>query len=533
MKPLNLRRLFLLLVFMALSSPAQGFLTDGLVAYYPFNGNANDASGNGFNPVAVNATLCPDRFGNTNQAYFFNGYNNNIQFSTPPLTQTTNWTLSAWVQPASLYQDGYVINMGWDNGAYGDGYALAVNGGNGFESDGGALGGVFGGEGFFGSGYWFPTNNEWYQVVMLNNAGVTSFYVNGVATPEGNSRIPLVPSSFTIGSAYGVRYFNGAIDEVRIYNRALLTNEVAALYAYSSTPSPHAATGVAILANGFVIAVTITDGGYGYTNTPAVHFVGGGGHGAQGVAIMTNGFVTGVTMTEAGFGYTNAPAVAFDPPYIFNPILNIAPMSFLSFSNLAVGGSYELQQLAGWYWTNQAATFTAASSVFTQMVAGAAGSSQYRLALNPSPSQAFATPQIVNGFVVGATVTSGGSGYVSSPAVEILGHGGTNATATAQISGGVVTSVSITDAGIGYTNTTRIEIAPPPAAAIFPNVQPVMRLDSARLAPFATYQIQFAPIKGGAWENWNGGLFVPTSAVNSQFLFITNGTGFFRLLYQP
>ena len=166
------------------------------------------------------------------------------------------------------------------------------------------------------------------------------------------------------------------------------------------------------------------------------------------------------------------------------------------------------------------------------MFSGVVNSGEYRLALNPVPSQALATPEVVNGFVVGATVTSGGSGYATRPAVAIVGRGGTNATAISQISGGVVTGISITDAGIGYTNATTVQIAPPPAAAIAPSVQPVMRLDSANLAPYDNYQIQFTPTISGTWGNWNGGLFTPTAMTNSQFLFITNGTGFFRLLYQ-
>jgi hypothetical protein len=219
------------------------------------------------------------------------------------------------------------------------------------------------------------------------------------------------------------------------------------------------------------------------------------------------------------------------PPLIPNPVLYIAPMSFLAFSNLTLGGVYQLQQSVGWYWSNQPVSFTATNALYTQMVAGVADSGDYRLALNPVPAQAFATAQVVNGFVVGATVTSGGSGYVTSPAVTIVGGGGTNATAISHISGGVVTSITITDAGIGYTNPPTLRIAPPPAAAVSPTVLPVMRVDSANLAPYDNYQIQFKPDLGGTWGNWNGGLFSPTDVTNSQYLFITNGVGFFRLEY--
>jgi len=88
-------------------------------------------------------------------------------------------------------------------------------------------------------------------------------------------------------------------------------------------------------------------------------------------------------------------------------------------------------------------------------------------------------------------------------------------------------------AGIGYTNTPAIEIGQPPAAAVSPAVQLVMRVDSANLAPYDNYQIQFTPGLGAPWGNWNGGLFTPTDVTNPQYLFVTNAAGFFRLLYVP
>jgi hypothetical protein len=208
-------------------------------------------------------------------------------------------------------------------------------------------------------------------------------------------------------------------------------------------------------------------------------------------------------------------------------------MSFLAFSNLTLGGVYQLQQSVAWYWSNQPVSFTATNTLYTQMVVGMAGSGDYRLALNPVPAQAFATAAVEYGFVVHATVTSGGSGYVTSPAITIVGGGGSNATAVANLSGGVVTSITITDAGIGYTNTPTVQIAQPPAAAVSPTVLPVMRLDAAGLAPYDDYQIQFKSDLGGAWGNWNGGLFSPIDVTNSQYLFITNALGFFRLQYMP
>ncbi len=58
-------------------------LSDGLVAYYPFNGNANDESGNGNNGIVHGATLTADRSGNANSAYSFNGIDNYIDTNIP------------------------------------------------------------------------------------------------------------------------------------------------------------------------------------------------------------------------------------------------------------------------------------------------------------------------------------------------------------------------------------------------------------------------------------------------------------------
>lgn len=65
--------LLFLLSFIGLSIVFSQIPTSGLVAYYPFNGNANDLSGNSYNGTVDGATLTLDRFGNANNAYYFDG----------------------------------------------------------------------------------------------------------------------------------------------------------------------------------------------------------------------------------------------------------------------------------------------------------------------------------------------------------------------------------------------------------------------------------------------------------------------------
>jgi len=404
-----------------------------------------------------------------------------------------------------------------------------------------------------------PTG-KWNQVVVTCANKVLVLYVNGVPVGTNNqsaSSYTLHPSSgdpyaqaefwfpeggglgafltFNNNSGYldGLSRFKGNISDFRVYGRTLTASEVAGLYSIESGPIPaRPATGTATLANGFVIGVNLTDGGYGYTNTPRVQIIGGGGSGAQAVAVVSNGVVVAVNVLNAGYGYTSVPVVAITPPFIPAPSLGCAAMTLLSFGDLTVGGSYQLQRQQAWYWTNQGASFTTSDSTHTQMVAGAGGGN-YRLVLTPAPSQAFATAQMVNGFVVGAAITSGGSGYVTAPAVAIIGGGGSNATAVAGLSGGAVVQIAITSAGIGYTNTPTLRIAAPPAASLSPDLIPVIRVDAAGLTPYENYQVQFKPALEAAWENWNGGLFSPTGVTSSQYLYISNNVGFFRLQYAP
>jgi hypothetical protein len=80
----------------------------------------------------------------------------------------------------------------------------------------------------------------------------------------------------------------------------------------------------------------------------------------------------------------------------------------------------------------------------------------------PVPHAANAVAQVVNGSVVGATITGAGFGYTEPPVILIRGGGGSGATATATVANGIVTGIIITSPGSGYTGTPRISIASPP-----------------------------------------------------------------------
>jgi hypothetical protein len=389
---------------------AQSSLTNGLVAYYPFNGNANDASGGGNNLANYGATLCRDRFGVSNQAYFFNG-SAYLGSSVSPLSQTDNWTIAAWMIPASLSQaTGFAVCVGYDNGSAGDGYAIGISGGEGTGGNAGQPGNrlwaFFPGLDFISDGFSFTSTNGWCHVVMMRNSGTLMIYVNGEFTTNyaptlASGQAILEPTSFEIGSGgSSARFFNGAVDEVRVYNRPLTASEVQQLYSNETGAcNPHAASATAALSGGFVVGAAVNDGGCGYTNVPLVQIVGGGGNGATAIAMVTNGIVVGITITDAGIGYSSLPMILISPPACV-------------------------------------------------------------------PYSATAQVEITNGFVFSATVTDGGCGYTNAPTIQILGGGGTGATATAIVTNGEVIGITITDAGSGYTNTPAIYISSPVGAAI-------------------------------------------------------------------
>ena len=105
-----MKKLIMTLILMPMMAWAS--LTDGLVAYYPFDGNANDASGNGNHGVVHGATPTTDRFGNANSAYGFNGDDCGyveVPNSTGLQCITRAITISAWIRPSKWtgeYYDG-------------------------------------------------------------------------------------------------------------------------------------------------------------------------------------------------------------------------------------------------------------------------------------------------------------------------------------------------------------------------------------------------------------------------------------------
>ena len=219
--------------------PPSSTIDSGLVAYYPFNGNANDESGNGNNGTVNGASLTTDRFGNSGKAYSFDGINNNILISSLNNMSYKPITYHAWVNPNELNTISYrlgggLVIMGRDWAGYENQGALMI-----YDYPVGGVTNDFiyyiGQSGATTS--YTPNLNEWTSVTMtISNQDSIKFYINGVlVNSQYFSTNSNLNGPFKLGSGTDVNInsnrflWKGKLDDIRIYNRALTQAEISYL----------------------------------------------------------------------------------------------------------------------------------------------------------------------------------------------------------------------------------------------------------------------------------------------------------------
>jgi formylglycine-generating enzyme required for sulfatase activity len=206
-------------------------LSIGLVAHYPFDGNAKDESGFGRNATVTGATLGTDRFSANSRAYAFNGTNSLIscQFSNLSIQEKT---FSAWVYIDPVNQGGGgVAGLQSVGGAFFD--SLVYN-----ETSQG-----------WGFGSNYLTRSVWSGVkeTALRWVHMVAAYTNNQYRLYQNGSLILTTTNFPANifsnpeAIIGMRhtggtaaFLRGSIDEVRFYNRALTAAEVSQLYSKES-----------------------------------------------------------------------------------------------------------------------------------------------------------------------------------------------------------------------------------------------------------------------------------------------------------
>jgi len=202
-------------------------LTKGLVGHWTFDGpdisgtRVKDRSGNNFHGTFYygSPTVTPGRLG---QALSFNGSSDYIEVGTDGANVAGNFTVMAWV-----YKKGSAIMCvicKSDDIGNSQNYYLRPGGNSGFTT---------------APSSWVeiatpnPSLNEWAHVALTYNGSKLRYYINGSQNNEiDGSGTPETGMLLAIGEfgEYGTNYWNGYIDDARVYNRALSAGEVQKLY---------------------------------------------------------------------------------------------------------------------------------------------------------------------------------------------------------------------------------------------------------------------------------------------------------------
>ncbi len=224
----------------------------GLVAYYTFDNTGADSSGNKNDGTVYDITSATDRFGHANGAYSFNGTSSYIAVPDNPSLRlnNTDFTLNAWIKTiayGSLYAENILgkrlsgANNGWIFGILGD--AVSPTGVIDFGPGGGAVNAF---------GTTAVTLNAWHMLTLVYTQSklqtdlyvdgaqigtVTGTYNNGVFSSASTGVIS--PNASETALMYIGRddpsqpdgyFFNGSMDDIRIFSRAISKNQIQQLF---------------------------------------------------------------------------------------------------------------------------------------------------------------------------------------------------------------------------------------------------------------------------------------------------------------
>ena len=292
----------------------------GLVAYLPLDGNASDATGNGHHGNVSGATPAKDRGGVANRAYEFDGADDFISLANPLGLAREKTTVAFWIKAKS---DGSftIFNLGGNDSnasAYG-----AVDVGNGHypgltdelvsvsrSKDGNQS--IRENLGYLNQNRTELFDGAWHQVAVTfsGKTGGTSFYVDGQAkskTVEANRTDsgklagtgPLAHALFGAsvdGNASRSKHAHAFLDQLRVYDRALSSQEVLALYDYEKINNSNIQSAGQ---KDFFVARFDANGsvtGFTHGSGPGIDSANGLAAGANGVFYLTGAFGPSLTL---------------------------------------------------------------------------------------------------------------------------------------------------------------------------------------------------------------------------------------------
>lgn len=204
--------------------PPRGKSPDALIAHYPLDGDARDASGNNHDGTMHNATVVADRHGNARGALSFNERDARVEIPDSDHLRPAHITIAAWVRSATPSPHKGIV-MKTSNSSWADGYGLGSLGSSSQV-------------GLFVTSYSrFKAeaplaSNEWIHVAGTFNGSRISCYLNGkfVGDFAHDAPIQYTNCPLLIGNAGSGGYpWAGDIDDVYIFGRALTPVEISDL----------------------------------------------------------------------------------------------------------------------------------------------------------------------------------------------------------------------------------------------------------------------------------------------------------------
>jgi hypothetical protein len=314
---------------------------NGLVGWWPFNGNANDESGNNNNGTVNGATLTADRFGNTGKAYSFDGSSDYITTNYAGVLGNGSRTISAWVKVQSISSFSTIVGYGSNTSANGgtDSYTCMLRN----DGAGGIEGISLDIDGSRITKSSNVTSNTWHFYVWVFDNSISSsitdvkIYADGILqTNVAENYVPFPAAGIIntiqeenvhFGKTNSSYYLNGSLDDIAIYNRALTQQEITGLYQGANTTA-NCPTFPASLTQGLV--------GYWPFCGNALDESGNNNHGT----------VNGATLTTDRFGNAGS-AYGFDGvndriEINNNPVFNQGPISISAWIRVNNIGFYDL-----------------------------------------------------------------------------------------------------------------------------------------------------------------------------------------------